>query len=375
MTTLKHAFRGLLVGGLALVLACTQALTLSGPGSETTNGKVVTGIAELPDGTPASGAGIFVRNAASLPDTSRLGSAVVPDTAAGADGSFSCIVPDTGGECSVEINYQNKNAFSLRVGALSNRNLGRVTLPQTAGFHGIIDRQNVASGDNIFVQIYGSHRQIRVDAFGAFSFLGVPSGRHVIRVFSNKNAYGVINKDTVELFPAEIRDMQTYILPFDAWKDTVIVRAILDSNGLDTVKVADVTATNENQRIVSLNLIGHGITTLPGSVASLRLRRLWLGNNNLTALPAKIGLMTTLYEVGCKLNALTAIPAALGNLIHLTVLDVSGNKLSALPVELTNMTQLLILSVDYNSLTVVDDPVLTWLNTYANNAAWASTQQ
>jgi hypothetical protein len=375
MTTLKRTFCGLLVGSLALVLACSQALTLSGPGSETTNGMVVTGIAELPDGTPASGAAIFVRNAASLPDTSRMDSAVAPDTVTGADGSFSCAVPETGGEYSVEINYQNKNAFLTRLGALSNRNLGHVALPQTAGFHGVVDLQNIAAGDNIYVQVYGSRRQIRVNAFGTFSFLGVPSGRHVIKVFSNKGAYGVINKDTVELFPAEIRDMQTYILPFNAWRDTLVVREILDSNGLDTVKVADITTINDNLRIVSLDLIGLGITTLPGSVSSLRLRRLWLGNNKLTALPDKIGRMTTLYEVGCKFNSLTALPVALGSLIHLTVLDVSRNKLSALPVELTNLTQLLILSVDYNSLTVVDDPVLTWLNTYANNAAWASTQQ
>jgi len=375
MMTLKRAFYGFFMGGFALVLACSQALTLSGPGSETTNGMVVAGIAELPDGTAASGASIFVRNAASLPDTSRVGSAVVPDTVAGADGSFSCAVPDTGGEYSVEINYQNKNAHSLRIGPLSNRNLGHVTLPQTAGFRGIVDLQNIASGDNIYVQIYGSHRQIRVDAFGTFSFLGVPSGRHVIRLFSNKGAYGAINKDTVELFPAEIRDMQTYVLPFNAWKDTVVVRAILDSNGLDTVKVADVTTLNENQRIVSLDLIGQGITKLPPSVASLRLRRLWLGNNKLAALPERIGLMTTLTELGCKLNSLTALPATLGNLIHLTVLDASRNKLSALPVELTNLTQLLVLSVDYNSLTAVDDPVLTWLNTYANDPAWALTQQ
>jgi hypothetical protein len=375
MITLKRAFCGLLVGSLALVLACSQALTLSGPGSETTNGKVVTGIAELPDGTPASGAAVFVHNAASLPDTSRVDSAVAPDTVTGADGSFSCVVPETGGEYSVEINYQNKNAFLTRLGALSSTNLGHVALPQTAGFHGIVDLQNISSEDNIYVQVYGSRRQFRVDALGAFSFLGVPSGRHVIKVFSNKGAYGVINKDTVELFPAEIRDMQTYILPFNAWRDTVVVRAILDSNGLDTVKVADVTTINDNQRIVSLNLIGQGITTLPGSVSLLRLRRLWLGNNKLTALPDKIGRMTTLYEVGCKQNSLASLPATLGSLIHLTVLDVSRNKLSALPVELTNLTQLLILSVDYNNLLVVDDPILTWLNAYANNTAWASTQQ
>jgi Leucine-rich repeat (LRR) protein len=151
----------------------------------------------------------------------------------------------------------------------------------------------------------------------------------------------------------------------------VVVRAILDSNGLDAVKVADVTAVNNNQRIVSLNLIGYGITTVPSAVAKLRLRHLKLGENKLTAIPEEIGLIAPLTDLGLKLNALAAIPTTLGNLIHLTDLNLSNNSLSTLPVELTNMTQLQALSVDYNHLTVVTDPVLTWLNTYSNNTAWA----
>ncbi len=372
---LKRALCSFFVGGFTLFWACSHILTLSGPGSETTNGMVVAGIAELPDGSPASGANIFIKSVAFLPDTLFVSAVVIPDTVASSDGSFSCVVPDSVGEYAIEINYQNKYASLIRFNPLTTRNFGSVTLPQTAGFHGVMDLQGIASGDNIYVQIYGSHRMSKVDAYGTFSFLGMPSGRHLVRVFSNISAYGVIDKDTVELFPAENRNMGTYIMPFNAWKDTVVVRAILDSNGLDAVKVADVTAVNNNQRIVSLNLIGYGITTVPSAVAKLRLRHLKLGENKLTAIPEEIGLIAPLTDLGLKLNALAAIPTTLGNLIHLTDLNLSNNSLSTLPVELTNMTQLQALSVDYNHLTVVTDPVLTWLNTYSNNTAWASTQQ
>jgi hypothetical protein len=375
MMKLKRTFFGLFTWGcITLMCSCTQMFTVSGPGSETTNGLVVAGNAQLPDGTPASGARIFVRSVAFLPDTSRLGTAVAPDTVAEADGSFSCGVPDTG-EYVIEINYQNKFASFQHFNPLSTRNIGSITLPQTGGFYGIVDLQNIAAGDNIYVQVYGSHRQTKVDAFGTFSFSGVPAGRHIVRLFSNRGEYGVVDKDTIELFPAENRDMETYILPFNAWKDTMIVRAILDSNGLNTVGVSEVSTVNNNLRIVSLDLIGLGITTVPPSIASLRLRHLRMGSNKITVLPDRIGHMTTLTELRFRFNSLTVVPLTLGNLIHLTELDMSRNKLSVLPVELTKLTQLQFLCVDYNNLTVVNDPVLTWINTFANNPAWASTQQ
>jgi hypothetical protein len=93
--------------------------------------------------------------------------------------------------------------------------------------------------------------------------------------------------------------------------DTAAVRAILDTNGLTTVRVADVT------------------DTLDGRITALRLTRL-----DLSVLPATVGMLSRLAELDLHDNRLRALPDSIIGLDSLRSLSLDGNRLCTLSVAL-----------------------------------------
>jgi Leucine-rich repeat (LRR) protein len=86
---------------------------------------------------------------------------------------------------------------------------------------------------------------------------------------------------------------------------------------------------------------------------STRLKRLELGKNKLTALPAEIGAFRNLQILLVSRNRLTTLPTTIGQLQSLVNLDLDYNRLEALPAEIGRLRELRKLYVNKNQLTAL----------------------
>jgi len=178
-------------------------------------------------------------------------------------------------------------------------------------------------------------------------------------------------------------------------RDSLAVRAILDSNGLDTTSVKAVTSGVGGGRITNLKLHYKQLTTLPAAIGQLTsLTVLFLQYNKLTTLPTEIEQLTSLKILNLSNNQLTAVPAEIGQLINLTSLDLWNNQLTTLPAEIGQLINLKTLffpnnqftflpaeienltptnlSIGNNYLCLVSSSQSIWLNTYDSD--WGDTQ-
>lgn len=137
----------------------------------------------------------------------------------------------------------------------------------------------------------------------------------------------------------------------DFTRDSLAVRAILDSNGLDSITVASVIDSSEG-RIWRLKLRAKNLTTIPPEIGNLtNLEELELRNNNLTSIPPEIGNLTNLTRLYLSFNNLTNLPPDIENLTKLTILYIFFNELTGLPPEIGSLTNLTMLCIEDNRLT------------------------
>ena len=94
------------------------------------------------------------------------------------------------------------------------------------------------------------------------------------------------------------------------------------------------------------------LASLPAEIGSLtNLQNLYCNNNQLTSLPSEIGLLTNLQELHYYNNQLTSLPAEIGLLTNLQELVCSINQLTSLPAEIGLLTNLQKLNCRINQLT------------------------
>jgi hypothetical protein len=213
---------------------------------------------------------------------------------------------------------------------------------------------------------------------------------------------------------------------YDYKTDSLAVRAILDSNGLDTVPVESITECygnritnlflqNRNLTIIpkdiisltslyGLDLSENPITNFPAEICSLglykllflnfsfalleslpkeigllkNLREFFLTYNNITELPTEFCLLgdTTMY-LSLAYNKLKTLPREIGNMnrsycFNLT-LDLSHNLIDSMPIEIVKLIDCN-LSVNGNKLCKdIPDTVAQWLDTWAEHD-WKTLQ-
>lgn len=128
-----------------------------------------------------------------------------------------------------------------------------------------------------------------------------------------------------------------------ALQDSVIVRRILDANGLSEVPVEQV-AKARGDRIVELELRGKKISPRP-------LPR------SLTTIPEEIGQLTALEKLEIRSNEIKQLPDALFTLTKVIELDVSNNGLEALSPKIRQLVNLRKLRVGMNKLMIVPESI------------------
>ena len=125
---------------------------------------------------------------------------------------------------------------------------------------------------------------------------------------------------------------------------------------LDTEQALKIAA--KLPRLTALSLRGDSLSTLPESILEMpQLRRLNIGDNPLTELPAKFAMLKTLEELyldrEVKLNFKQAFKV-LGQMKNLRILHIEDNRLKVLPNDLSKISSLEELFVARNSLVKVD---------------------
>ncbi|GAB3803881.1 hypothetical protein GCM10028819_34490 [Spirosoma humi] len=107
-----------------------------------------------------------------------------------------------------------------------------------------------------------------------------------------------------------------------------------------------------NKHLVSLNLQGNKLTSIPASIRqNRRLESLWMGNNQLSDIDVKtLRRLHRLTDLNLYSAGLTQLPKTIGRLKHVKVLDLYYNKFTKLPNELGRMKRLEQLAVAHNDL-------------------------
>jgi Leucine-rich repeat (LRR) protein len=102
---------------------------------------------------------------------------------------------------------------------------------------------------------------------------------------------------------------------------------------------------SDPERVTEIDLSDKKLRAFPDQLFSFpNLRTLSLaGNSDLTAIPARIGELTSLEELDLSKVELTELPEELGNLRNLRVLDISYNDLGALPERIGDLSNLTVL--------------------------------
>ena len=426
MKSAKYTFSLFLIYALLVCihLSCTMSGDISGTGSQAGNGNVL-GKVVNPDGSPAVNADVFIRPKGFLKDTTEIPGTTVPDAVTDSTGAFLIDTVEPG-KYLIEINDGIRNAILIECVKdsvnIQAKDLGKIYLKSQAGFFGVVVRENIPNNINIYVQVYGLDHAREVDIYGDFSFYKIPAGTYNLRIFSSDTSLGAVDSETITIDPAEELDAGTFILPFEYWRDTLIVREVLDLNGHTDIPVADVT-TEKNGRIGELDLTNMNIDTIPPSIGDLRITHLFLRENSISYLPYEIGKIASLEYLNIAINDLFALPSTIGNctrlnhldasdnylkgrdipfeigkltsltylglhrnnitqpptsigdLIQLKVLDLGYNQIDRLPFQFTALNNLDFLSVNYNRLVHVPDEIEAWIDTYSFDKEWRKTQQ
>ena len=156
-----------------------------------------------------------------------------------------------------------------------------------------------------------------------------------------------------------------FILAFSVftqtWKDdSLVVRQILDTNGLDTVPVENVVGGKDSTgRIKSLYFWQMpSFNLVPASIGNLnKLMDLKIGYTNISSLPTTFGNLKLLTIVDLVYNKLTSLPSEIGNLVSLVTLYICNNEITSLPPEIGKCKKIYFLQIQNNKITKLPDEI------------------
>ncbi len=350
-----------------ILFGCGQGITLSvqrgGSGTETVG--ILGSIADTA-GWGVANAAVKLRRSDYLDTSSfslRKTSVLLADAVTNDTGGFFIGSVDTGAY-TIEVSDGKHNGVLLPCTVSRSDSLyvlSKGVLRPTGTISGAIPTLPQTDSMRFSVCLYGMDRAITTDGSGNFTITEVPAGKYSIKIIPHVPIYNWLDVTGINVSAGSERALGSISVPQLAISihpvDSLIVRNLLDSNGLASVSVAQVVTLGAWPfRVTVLKLNYKKLTALTSAIGKLtELSELDLQNNNLAALPLEIGELGHLKKLVLSNNKLTEIPPEIGNLDSLEQLIVDNNELSALPPEIGKIGSLQVLDVGYNQLSIVPD--------------------
>jgi hypothetical protein len=377
----------------AILFQCApDRLGLSASGGSGT--ETVGGYAFDAEKKPAAGIFVSVRRSDFL-DTGSASQQLdvfMADTVTDTNGRFSLLVGQTG-QYTVTL-YDDKGNYAAMQRCTLNQDDSlylQANLKPTGMMSGRISPAPDAEFTSFFIYLYGCARHsIRTDSAGDFEILGLPEGEYQFKAIPQHPLYESYYSGNIAVAP----DSNTLIAAIKPQKsafsinplDSMVVRDILDSNGLRVIKVGSVVkvapewpyrVTELSIRKLSHNLINfQSLTSRIGELSQLR--KMTVSNNvMLRSLPKEIGLLSRLKELYLNKNSIVVFPPEIGELDSVRILDISENTNAGspgagalvIPLEIGNLVSLETLDVHFNNLTALPSTIGNCRNLKTINAS------
>lgn len=367
--TIKHLISTLLLS--AFLVSCGTT-TAGGSGTGTGNPVVVAGVAYNQDGSVASGAFVRVRSTGkTAADTSysylgeefdAQGVALCDDSGAFAvslveNGEFLIEVRDSSGEVShVDPLFVTDDVDSIEV-----KNILLLSLDT---LRGSISLHGGTAGATVQVYAYGTDYVVPVQSDGSYE-IALPRGVYNVNVVPDNDEfppYRILDVNSLDSLP-ELMMLAIEPISNSYTTDSLIVRSILDHNGLQGIRVEQVSWRDSvTGRIIELDFEPDVEDSSAINISGY-----------LTYIPSSVAGLLALEQLEIQFSSLTEIPAEIGTLPNLKVLELNYNEFTELPVELANLTGLTFLDLAGNHLESLPEPLKSWADTY--DPDWATTQQ
>ena len=132
--------------------------------------------------------------------------------------------------------------------------------------------------------------------------------------------------------------------------DSLSVRAVLDSNGLQDSTVESVSSSS-GERIDTLDFMGAEYTNISSEIGNLdQLKRFSIANSDIKRLPPEIAGLSSLENLQIVYTALEEVPPYIGELANLKSINFYSVNIQTLPAEFGNLDNLTSLSFEYCGL-------------------------
>lgn len=118
-------------------------------------------------------------------------------------------------------------------------------------------------------------------------------------------------------------------------------------------------------QLTSLTKLNFSVNQLSGSVPAVfdslvNLKTLELNDNQISSIPANVGMLKSLITLDLSRNQVSELPAALGNCTELKILRLYGNKISDLPASLSRLGNMTELNLGGNGLKTIPMSLLNF---------------
>jgi|GEM_PF-5921173 len=367
MTRLHDPASILLVCAITALLRCSGPSGVAGGASGTDiSAGVITGTVVDSLSSPVSGSVVRIRTFDYLPGVAAYDTLFRHDTLSGSDGSFlfDNVPPGTYTvECILEEDSLSEMSV-VTVDSGASSPLAPMKLQRMALIKGFVPPDDSDGALAVFAR--GLEHMATVNDQGKFELL-VPAGwcRLALRREDDYFQGGI---DTLFMVNPGPNDFSAKPRPPERCDsllcETAIVRALLDSNGLQEVAPESVIVV-EDERIVELRLRNLGLHTLTDGICDLgRVRSIDAGENLVTRLPDGIAKMRCLSTLLIDNNKLWVVPSSIGMMRSLRVLDLSENLLQSLPEPVAYLQEVE-LSLDGNMLCNIGEFTAAWLDHHA----------
>lgn len=215
---------------------------------------------------------------------------------------------------------------------------------------------NISFADSInsinifYLHIIGYSHFNEIHRDSIFNLDSIPPGRYTIQIspmYMTQYQFFAIKDTVIEILPNTTTKIKNLKVPqrkdiektADYVRDTLAVRAILDSNDINA-PVANVTGVLNN-RIVHLAFMFLDIKTLTSEITELdQLQWLYLQGHQMKKIPSYIGELENLIRIKVSTGPLELLPEELVNLTKLRFAEFESCELQEIPEVLTEILSL-----------------------------------